>query len=373
MSAVDKPAIMNFDVPPELEQFTSTSNELPQQYNEYRIPGTEVLYREGPFGSFFKQEVMDKDWVIGWLNFDIKKKVDLFPITKDPLLALYTGIKGDIPCDLQGSDEKLLLPEQRLGFYYVPPNGFNQATFKPFHYTALYISFSHSFVTRFRDKYEFFQPLLDVPLGQFRQYEAAIAMQNAQLSPEELEHYKEFGAMLDKQEKQEEAGKQGILLPLGSEHNEIIKQMEGYDQNPLWLKSYLYGQIWLMIVSYFNRMTERGTIPKEVLPAVDYIETNYAALNKNHQPITPTDVAAHVKMDSRDLNLLFNKTFGKNMREYLTDFRFSEAKFLLRRTDNKINAIAQDTGLSGASHLTKLIKAAHGITPAEYRAKYRNY
>lgn len=366
---MDKPAIMNFDVPQQMKHLTTHSSELPEKYSSYRIKGTVATYTEGPFGAFFKQEVLDKDWVIGWLNFDIQKPVDLFPITRDPLLALYIGLKGDIPCDLQGSDAKLLLPEKRLGFYYVPPNGFNCAQFKPFHYTALYVSFSHSFIIRFRDKYESFQPLLDVPLTQYREYAKAVA---AAAAPPE-EGYKEFADMLEKQEKQEAAGKQGLLLPLGSEHNEIIKQMEGYDQNPDWLTSYLYGQIWLLIVSYFNRMTEREALPKEILAAVDYMQTNYASLNKNHQPITPTDVAAHLKTDARELNRLFNEFYGKNMREYLTEFRFSEARFRLRRTDNKLSTIAEETGLSGASHLTKLIKSEYGMTPAKYRSKYRGY
>ncbi len=367
MSTLDNPAVMNFNVPPEMERNTITSHTLPEKYKHYSIKGTDVTYREGPFGAFFKQEVVDKDWIIGWLNFDIKKKVNLFPITKDPLLALYIGLEGNIPCDLQGSPLKLMLPEKRLGFYYVPPSGFNKAEFEPYHYTSLYISFSHAFITRFREKYTLFQPLLDVPLQQYQQYSDAIKAAQAKGH----EGYREFGAMVDKQEKQEAEGVQGLLLPLGSEHTEIIRQMVGYDQNPGWLTPYLYGQIWLMIVSYFALMTERGALPKDVLRAVDYMQTHYASLNKNHQPVTPTDVVAHLKADPRELNRQFNETFGKNMREYLTDLRFAEARFRLRRTDNKLSAIAAETGLSGPSHLTKLIKAEYGLTPAQYRAKYR--
>lgn len=371
MSTLDSPAIMNFQVLPEMEPFTTTSGVLPEKYSNYRIEGTTVQYTEGPFGAFFKQEVVDKDWIIGWLNFDIKKRTDLFPITRDPLLALYIGLEGNIPCDLQGSAEKLMLPEKRMGFYYVPPNGFNRAQFEPFHYTSLYISFSHAFITRFRNKYESFQPLLDVPLQQYHEYEQAFGTLAAR--QEEQARYNELGGMIDKQQNQENAGKQGQLLPLGSEHMDIIRQMQGYDQNPSWLTSYLYGQVWLMIVSYFNRMTERAQLSKDLLDAVDFIQMNYAALNKKSQPITPTDVCGALKADPRDLNRLFNDRFGQNMREYLTNYRYSEAKFRLRRTDNKLNVIAEETGLSGASHLTKLIKAEHGMTPAEYRSRFRGY
>lgn len=367
MSNLDKPAFMNFDVPEAVRPYTEHFDKLPGKYSKYRIEGTKVTYTEGPFGAFFKQEVVDEDWVIGWLNFDIQKPVDLFPITLEPLLALYIGIEGNILCDLQGSEQTLTLPENRLGFYYVPPRGLNCAQFKPFHYTSLYISFSHKFVTAFRDKYKYFQSLLDVPLKQFHDYE--LAMKAATAKEEGLAGLKEFGDLVDKQENREAAGKQGMLLAPGSEHLDLIKQMKGEDRNPSWLRAYLYGQIWQMMVSYFKQLAERAQLPPKVQETIDYIETNYAEPNKNHQPITPTDVAAHVKMDSRELNKLFRDTLGKTVREYLTDFRFSEACFRLRKTDDKLSSIAEDTGLSGAPHLIKLMKSKHGITPAEYRAR----
>lgn len=371
MSTLDIPATMNFKVPAEMESATTKSDVLPDKYSKYRIPGTKVHYEEGPFGAFFKQEVIGKDWIIGWLNFDIKKYVELDPLTLDPLLALYIGQEGNIPCDLQGQAEQLTLPEKRMGFYYVPPGGFNRAFFEPFHYTSLYISFSHTFIKHFRDKNVDFQPLLDVAIHQYQEYEKAT---NAPSSRDERERYLEFGTLIDKQENQEAAGKQGILLPLGNDHIEIIKQMAGYEQKPAWMTSYLYGQIWLMIVSYFNQMTERAKMPADLLKAVDYIETNYATVNKlTGQPISPTDVVSFVKADARELNRLFNEEFKKNMREFMTDFRYSQAKFRLRRTDDKLSVIAEETGLSGASHLTKLIRNEHDMTPGEYRVKFRGY
>jgi AraC-like DNA-binding protein len=369
MTTLDKPAIMNFDVPPAMRPFTRTYTELPEKFSTRRIKGTEVTYTEGPFGAFFKQEVISEDWVVGWLDFVIEKPVDLFPITRDPLLALYIGLEGNIPCDLQGTDAKLMLPEKRLGFYYVPPNGFNCAQFEVKHYTALYISFTHSFVKNFRDKYKPFQQLLDVPLKQFHQYQEAMKAA-AVPNREDIERYEEFGDMVEKQGNQEAAGKQGLLLPLGSEHKAIIKQMAGYDQNLSWLTSYLYGQIWLMIVNYFNQMTARAALPQKVLDAVDYIETNYAKPKKG-QAITPKDVVTHLGTNARELNRLFKETFGRHMRDYLTDVRFAEARFRLRKTDAKLATIAEETGLAGASHLTKLIREEFKMTPKEYRERYR--
>ncbi|WP_341842709.1 AraC family transcriptional regulator [Chitinophaga caseinilytica] len=327
MFVVDRPAIMNFDVPEHLKNRITVSDRLPSQYQSHRVPGTTVHYTEGPFGAYFKQEFMCNDFVIGWLNFDIKEHVFLNPITETPLLALYTGIAGDIPCELQGSAEKLMLPEKKFAFYYVPPMAFNRAEFAPAHYTSVYISFSNSFMQYFSNKHEAYKPLVE------------------------------------KQLRGEQEGEQKNLIPTGHDEKEILKAMRSYDKSPAMMEPTMQGHVMLLTAHYFNLLLNRHQVPKMLLNACDYIQENLG------EDLNTAGIARKVGSHSLALNKLFKDTYGKNVRQYLTYKRLEEAEYRLRTTSELVWEIAAFTNLTDASHLVRLIRAKHGVTPEEYRER----
>ncbi|MBO9154531.1 helix-turn-helix domain-containing protein [Chitinophaga sp. GCM10012297] len=329
MHAVDRPAIMNFEVPDLMKQRVTISDKLPEPYSKYRIPGTVVHTTEGPFGAFFKQELRTDDWIVGWLNFDIKEHTFLYPITRDPLLALYTGINGNIPCELQGSAEKLMLPEKKFAFYYVPPMAFNRAEFAPAHYTAVYISFSPSFMQYFGNKYEAYKPLVE------------------------------------KQLRGEQEGEQKNLIPLGNTARDIIQAMGSYRQAPAMFEPYLHGQVMLLTAHYFNLLMDRHEVPKTVLDACDFIQCNLT------EDIDTAFIARKAGTHKDALNKQFKEVYGKNVRQYITHVRLEEAEYRLLNTNELIWEIAAHANLTDASHLVRLIRGKHGLTPEEFREKHR--
>lgn len=320
---------MNFDVPEHLKNRITVSDRLPAQYLSHRVPGTKVHYTEGPFGAYFKQEFECKDFIIGWLNFDIKEHVFLYPITETPLLALYTGISGDIPCELQGSAEKLLLPEKKFAFYYVPPMAFNRAEFAPAHYTSVYISYSPGFMQYFSSMHEDYKPLVD------------------------------------KQLRGEQEGEQKNLIPTGNHEKELLKEMRSYNESAAMLEPTMRGNVMLLTARYFNLLLNRHEVPQTLLHACDYIQENLG------EDLTTAVIARKVGSHSLALNKLFKTTYGKNVRQYLTQKRLEEAEYRLRTTNELVWEIAAFTNLTDASHLVRLIRAKHGMTPEEYRDKHK--
>ncbi|WP_298711932.1 AraC family transcriptional regulator [Chitinophaga sp.] len=329
MFVVDRPAIMNFDVPEHLKNRVTISDRLPSQYQSQRVPGTKVHYTEGSFGAYFKQEFISDDFIIGWLNFDIKEHVYLYPITETPLLALYTGFEGNIPCELQGSVQKLMLPEKKFAFYYVPPKAFNRAEFAPAHYTSVYISFSNSFMQRFTNKYEAYKSLVD------------------------------------KQLRGEQEGEQKNLIPTGHAEKELFKAMRSYNKSEAMLEFHLHGNVMLLTAQYFNLLLNRRQVPPTLLHACDYIQENLG------EDLSAATIARKVGSHSMALNKLFKDQYGKNVRQYLTQKRLEEAEYRLTTTNELVWEIAAFTNLTDASHLVRLIRAKHGITPEEFREKNR--
>lgn len=68
------------------------------------------------------------------------------------------------------------------------------------------------------------------------------------------------------------------------------------------------------------------------------------------------------------LRHLFREQTGKTLTEYITELRISEAKKLLRSTDDSILSIALAVGFNDQSYFSKVFQKSVGTSPSRYRA-----
>jgi len=99
--------------------------------------------------------------------------------------------------------------------------------------------------------------------------------------------------------------------------------------------------------------------------ALHYIEQHYV------EPITLTDIAEHVYLNSAYFSTLFKQKVGKTFIEYVTDLRIEDAKKRLASTDEKIASVADATGFSNIRHFNRVFKNETGLVPKEYRERVR--
>jgi AraC-like DNA-binding protein len=104
--------------------------------------------------------------------------------------------------------------------------------------------------------------------------------------------------------------------------------------------------------------SEREARLRQVL---DYVAENCA--NELSQP----EVARTVGMSVSSFREFFKETTGWRFGDYLRDLRLDRAARLLRETDETIAEVAQQSGFADQSHLTRLFKEKHGISPLQYR------
>ena len=71
------------------------------------------------------------------------------------------------------------------------------------------------------------------------------------------------------------------------------------------------------------------------------------------------------------LSRIFKQKYQCNLSVYIMNERVKQAKNLLVETDEKINRIGEMVGYLTPHSFTRVFKAAEGITPAEYRGRYR--
>lgn len=77
--------------------------------------------------------------------------------------------------------------------------------------------------------------------------------------------------------------------------------------------------------------------------------------------------ADHLNVSSRYLAQVTKRISNKAPKNIIDEYLIKEIESLLRTTDNTVQEIAYQCGLSSQAHLTKFFKKIKGITPSEYR------
>ncbi len=104
----------------------------------------------------------------------------------------------------------------------------------------------------------------------------------------------------------------------------------------------------------------QNRIVKEV---IQYICEHYA------ENIGLDTLAEKVHMDASYLSRLFKKEAGLNVSRFIRKIRMEKAKYLLDKTNEKVNSISRMVGYHKLSYFCQSFKEYYGISPE----KYRNY
>jgi LacI family transcriptional regulator len=103
-----------------------------------------------------------------------------------------------------------------------------------------------------------------------------------------------------------------------------------------------------------------------VVSAIRFIRENFG------QPITIDDICDYTGLSKRGLEKAFLKHMGRSPASELRRLRIQQAKRLLTETNDKVEYIAQSCGYSNSSNLSCPFKKDTGLSPREYRNKYRH-
>lgn len=104
----------------------------------------------------------------------------------------------------------------------------------------------------------------------------------------------------------------------------------------------------------------QGTLPKEMLGAVKYLEDRY------HENISITKLAKRAGYSVTYFTKKFKSAFGCTPTEYISNLRIERAKSLLK-SDMTISKIALSLGFCETSHFSNFFKSKTGLSPAFYR------
>lgn len=94
-------------------------------------------------------------------------------------------------------------------------------------------------------------------------------------------------------------------------------------------------------------------------------------LVKNDKTITREELAGQVYLSPDYMAKIFKKETGKKISDYLSELKLEEAKYRLVNTNQSISQIASALAYSNFSYFSRMFKSETGMSPGEYRKRYR--
>lgn len=96
-----------------------------------------------------------------------------------------------------------------------------------------------------------------------------------------------------------------------------------------------------------------------------YLEENFASI------CTLEELAARFHLSQSHLSHLFKDVTGTSIIGYLTAYRIAQAKHYLLETDWQISKISSACGFSDHSNFGRTFRSTTGLSPSQFRKKYR--
>ncbi len=125
----------------------------------------------------------------------------------------------------------------------------------------------------------------------------------------------------------------------------------------------LYG-MFAMLMENSSAWLDRGDhTSRHVKNAVRYIEEHYA------EPITVEDIAGCAGVCRSHLYRMFRQVFSRSPRDYLEEYRISQACRLLDETELTVSDVAHLAGYEDSLYFSKAFKKCRGCSPTQYRRR----
>jgi transcriptional regulator GlxA family with amidase domain len=82
-------------------------------------------------------------------------------------------------------------------------------------------------------------------------------------------------------------------------------------------------------------------------------------------------LAERASMTTRSLHRMFHRTFQRTPAQWIAEVRVEAARRLLEESDDRLDQVALQCGLGLADSMRRLFVRRFGVTPLEYRQRFR--
>ncbi len=145
--------------------------------------------------------------------------------------------------------------------------------------------------------------------------------------------------------------------------NEMVFE---YQRSPLQNDSVLIGYLTVLFAymhrKYFRESERESLLSPEIMR---YIDEHFT------ESITLAELSAKYLYSPKYFSKLFKARFGISFTEYIRRKRIDMGKTLLLETDFRVDTVSETVGYANTAHFHRYFKMLCGVTPNEFRKKYR--
>ena len=120
------------------------------------------------------------------------------------------------------------------------------------------------------------------------------------------------------------------------------------------------GLLFAQLLNHTEALQFESDEQNAILSVLRYLEENY-------RDGSLTEAASLLHYELTSLSRLIRRETGKNYTELLQEKRLSQAAWLLRNTDRRVDEIAISVGYENISYFHRLFSARFGCSPKKYR------
>lgn len=121
----------------------------------------------------------------------------------------------------------------------------------------------------------------------------------------------------------------------------------------------------LVLLKLAESVSENA-LPSSMVESLDaYIRENCA------EEISNTEIGAIFGYHPFYVSRVLKEKKGITLRQYIISYRLKAAKRMLEHTKMTMSEIAEETGFTDASYFTKTFRQTFGVTPKEWRNKFK--
>lgn len=158
-----------------------------------------------------------------------------------------------------------------------------------------------------------------------------------------------------------------ILLPdMESERDSFIRMANIFTSAEGHYRAQLSAMFKLILLKLIET-TDENALPARMVEELD----NYIRENVSDE-ISNTEIGAIFGYHPFYVSRMLKDRKGMTLRQYIIAYRLKCAKRLLELSTKSAAEIAEECGFTDASYFAKTFKAAFGMTPKEYRSRFKD-
>lgn len=134
------------------------------------------------------------------------------------------------------------------------------------------------------------------------------------------------------------------------------------------INQYTMGVVFLHLLNHLNDLEESSSQTYEDI----IVQTVLRYIDNCYMTATLCEIATELHQSVSGLSKIIKRVAGYTFKELLQKKRFLQAVKFLVESDLPVNAISEVVGYENYSYFYKQFRKRYGMTPKEYRKKYKN-